>query len=61
MLQQLVFLRDLTEQLIQGLHRLEKYLNKEGFLEKFLKMKSTLNSAGETLQDLEKYLNFIFS
>ena len=44
-----VFLRDLTGQLIQGLHRLEKYFNMEGFLEKSLKMKSALNIAGDTL------------
>ena len=42
----------------QGWHRLEKYLNIEGFLEKSLKTKSALKSTGESLQDLEKSLNF---
>ena len=31
----------------QGFHRLEKYLNIEGFLEKSLKTKSVLKSTGE--------------
>ena len=30
----------------QGSHRLEKYLNLEGFLEKSLKVKSVLKSTG---------------
>ena len=42
---------------LQGLHRLEKYLNIEGFLEKYLKIKSALKSAGKLLKDLEKSLN----
>ena len=36
---------------------LEKYLNLEGFLEKSLKIKSTLKSTGKSLQSLEKSLN----
>ena len=41
----------------QGSHRLEKYLNLEGFLEKSLKIKSTLKSTGKSLKSLEKSLN----
>ena len=41
----------------QGLHRLEKYLNLEDFLEKFLKIKSALKSTGKSLKSLEKTLN----
>ena len=40
-----------------GLHRLEKYLNLEGFLEKSLKIKSALKSTGKSLKGLEKSLN----
>ena len=40
------------------LHRLEKYLNLEGFLEKSLKIKSALKSTGKSLKSLEKSLNF---
>ena len=43
--------------LIQGWHRLEKYLNLEGFLEKSLKIKSALKSTGKSLNSLEKFLN----
>ena len=43
--------------LLQGLHRLEKYLNLEGFLEKSLKIKSALKSTGKLLKSLEKSLN----
>ena len=43
----------------QGLHRLEKYLNLEGFLEKSLKMKSALKSTGKSRKSLEKSLNLI--
>ena len=39
----------------QGSHKLEKYLNLEGFLEKSLKIKSALKSTGKSL--LEKSLN----
>ena len=35
--------------LTQGSHRLEKYLNLEGFLEKSLKIKSALKSTGNPL------------
>ena len=35
---------------------LEKYLNLEGFLEKSLKIKSTLKSTGNSLKSLEKSL-----
>ena len=41
----------------QGLHRLEKYLNLEGFLEKSLKIKSALKSTRKSLKGLEKSLN----
>ena len=41
----------------QGSHRLEKYLNLEGFLEKSLKNKSALKSIGKSLKSLEKSLN----
>ena len=41
-----------------GGHRLEKYLNLEGFLEKSLKNKSALKSTGKSLKVLEKSLNF---
>ena len=40
-----------------GSHRLEKYLNLEGFLEKSLKIKSALESTGKSLKGLEKSLN----
>ena len=41
----------------QSSHRLEKYLDLEGFFEKFLKIKSALKSAGKSLNSLEKSLN----
>ena len=41
----------------QGSHRLEKYLNLEGFLEKSLKIKSVFKSTGKSLKGLEKSLN----
>ena len=41
----------------QGGHRLEKYLNLEGFLEKTLKIKSALKSTGNSLKSLEQSLN----
>ena len=44
----------------QGLHRLEKYLNLEGFLEKFLKIKYDLKSTGKSHKGLEKSLISIF-
>ena len=44
--------------IIQGSHRLEKYL---GRLEKSLKTKFALKSAWKLSIDLERYLIFIFS
>ena len=41
----------------QGSHRLEKYLNLEGFLEKSLKIKSALESTRKSHKSLEKSLN----
>ena len=43
--------------LLQSLHRLEKYLHLEGFLEKSLKIKFTLKSSGKSLKSLEKSFN----
>ena len=43
----------------QGSHRLEKYLNLEGFLEKSLKIKSALKSTGKSFKSLEKTLNIL--
>ena len=43
--------------LLQGSHRLEKFLNLEGLLEKSLKIKSALKSTGKSLEGLEKSLN----
>ena len=40
----------------QGSHRLEKYLNLKGFLEKLLKIKSVLKSTGKSLKSFEKSL-----
>ena len=55
---------DITEGLLptlltlnQGSHRLEKFLNFEAFLEKFLKIKSALKSTGKSLKSLEKSFN----
>ena len=45
------------EAVLQGSHRLEKYLNLEGFLEKSLKIKAALKSTGKSLKSLEKSLN----
>ena len=42
----------------QNSHRLEKYLNLEGFLEKSLKIKTALKSTGKLLKSLEKSLNY---
>ena len=44
--------------LAQGSHRLEKYLNIEGFLEKSLKIQYALKSTGKSLKCLEKSLIF---
>ena len=41
----------------QGSHRLEKYLNLKGFLEKSLKIKYALKSTGKSFKCLEKSLN----
>ena len=41
-------------EVFQGSHRLEKYLNLKGFLEKSLKIKSVLKSTGKSLKNLEK-------
>ena len=46
-----------TEVGVQGSQWLEKYLIIEGFLEKYLKIKSTLKSSGKSLKGLEKYQN----
>ena len=43
---------------LEGSHRLEKYVNTEGFLEMSLKIKSALKSTGKLLLCLEKTLNF---
>ena len=45
----------------QGSHRLEKYLNLEGFLQKSLKIKSALNSTGKLLEGLESPSFLLFS
>ena len=41
----------------QDSHRLENYLNLEGFLEKSLKITSVLKSTGKSLKSLEESLN----
>ena len=41
----------------RGSHRLKKYLNLEGFLEKSLKVKSALKSTGKSLKSREKSLD----
>ena len=41
----------------QGLHRLEKYLNLEGFLERTLKFTYALKSTGKSIKGLDKSLN----
>ena len=41
----------------QGSHRLENYLNLEGFLEKSLKIKYAMKSTGKSCKGLEKFLN----
>ena len=42
----------------QGSQRLEKNLNKQDCLEKFLKIKFALKSTSKTLNGLDKSLNF---
>ena len=49
--------KDRGSLVLQGLHRRENYLNLEEFLEKYLKIKSSLKSTGKSLKDLEKSLN----
>ena len=43
--------------ILQGSHRLEKYLNLEGFLEKSMKIKSAFKGTGKSHKGLEKSLN----
>ena len=45
---------------VQGMHRLEKYLNLEGLLEKSLNIKSDLKSTGKSLKGFEKSLKSTF-
>ena len=42
---------------VNRVHRLEKYLNLEGFLEKSLKIKYALKRTGTSFKGLEKSLN----
>ena len=46
---------------LQGSHRLEKYLNLEGFLEKSLKIKSALKSTGNHRKALKSPRILLFS
>ena len=46
---------------LQGLHRLEKYLNLDGLLEKSLKIKYALKNSGKSHKGIEKSLIFLFS
>ena len=46
----------IARKLIQGSHRLEKYLNLEVFLENSLKIISALKSTGKSLKSLENSL-----
>ena len=57
MLDVLKFLTLFSCQKGQGSHRLEKYLNLEGFLEKSLKIKFALKSTGKSIKGLEKSWN----
>ena len=52
-----MFQRCIIIGLYQGSHRLEKYLNLEGFLEKTLKIKYALKSTGKSGKGLEKSFN----
>ena len=45
----------------QGSHRLEKYLNLEGFLEKSLKIEFTLKSTGKSLKGIKSPWILLFS
>ena len=49
---------DLVQQVKQGSHRLEKYLNKQDCLEKSLKILLALKSTWKTLKGPEKSLKF---
>ena len=51
------WLRNKKINILQGSHRLEKYLNLESLLKKSLKIKSALKSTGKSLKSLEKSLN----
>ena len=44
-------------EVFQGWHRLKKYMNFEGFLEKSLKIKSVLKSTGKSLKILKSLKN----
>ena len=50
-------LRGFECKVIQGSHRLEKYLNLEGCLEKSLKINYALKSTGKSHKVLQKSLN----
>ena len=47
--------------ILLGSHRLEKYLNLEGFLEKSLKIKSALKSTGKSLKASKSPWILLFS
>ena len=49
---------DIYTIIIQGLLRLEKYLNIQDYLEKSLKIKFALKSTRNILKGLEKFFNF---
>ena len=53
----MVSLTDHSDKTIQGSHRLEKYLDLEGFFEKPLKFKSALKNTENSPKSLEKSLN----
>ena len=55
----ILFLRG--HQYTQGSHRLEKYLNLEGFLEKALKIKYALKSNGKSFKALKSPWILLFS
>ena len=45
----------------QGLYKLVKYLDLKGFPEKFLKIKSSMKTAGESLKTLKSTWILLFS
>ena len=47
--------------MLHGSHRLEKYLNLEGFLEKSLKIKSALKRTGKSLKAMKSPSILLFS